>query len=420
MFHLARSRYTVCLCLGFLMSSLLQKLFATGQVFLAPPLRVSDARKPAVQSPGFPLSLPESQRMACFNGSAALSQLAEQAGLGQGDVLLMPAYVCGAELGPFEAKGCGFRTYNIQRDLQVDLDDLNRQLNEHAVQAVLITHYFGFAQRQMAEISQLCQNHSVLLIEDCAHALFCTDGTTPVGQFGDYAIFSPRKSLPLTEGGLLVSNRKDLKAQNPRKDAPLIPVLDRLINALVNARKASVDDSFSKTLNAMTQLVLLPPSFAVKAMRLLGQRFFADWLSPELEGDQAVPLYSLKMSNLSDGMLNRADGEEVKRLRQQNYSHWLSCVEGVAGCTALIPEISTGCCPLYFPVVTSDPAEVVEALQEQGIEAYQWWSNQHPAVDLARYPQVQKLKQEVVALPVHQGLEAADIDRMVSALESCL
>lgn len=398
------------------LSSVLQKLFATGQVFLAPPLHVCDARKPVVPNPGFPLSLSENQRMACFNGSAALSQLADQAGLGQGDVLLMPAYVCGAELGPFEAKGCNFHTYNIQADLQVDLDDLNRQLSEHTVQAVLLTHYFGFAQRQMPEIAQLCQNHSVLLIEDCAHALFCTDGAHPVGQYGDYAIFSPRKSLPLTEGGLLVSNRVDLTEQNQRKETPLIPVLDRLINALLNARKASNDDGLTKAVNAMIQLVLLPLSFGVKAMRLIGQRIFADWLSPELEGDQAVPLYSLMMSSLSARILDRVDAQEVKRLRVQNYSHWLSCIESVPGCTALIPEVSSGCCPLYFPVVVTDPAAVVEKLQEQGIEAFQWWSNQHPAVDLSRYPHVQTLKQQVVALPVHQGLEAADIDRMAAAL----
>lgn len=401
-------------------SSLLQKLFATSQVFLAPPLHVCDMRKPVVKNPDFPLSLSEKQRMACFNGSAALSQLAEQAGLRQGDVLLMPAYVCGAELGPFEAKGCNFHTYNIQADLQVDLEDLNRQLNEHTVQAVLITHYFGFAQRQMPEIVQLCQNHSVLLIEDCAHALFTTDGTHAVGQYGDYAIYSPRKSLPMTEGGLLVSNRGDLKAQNQRKEAPLIPVLDRLINALLNARKASSGDSLVKALNSASQLVILPLSFGVKAIRLIGQRFFPDWLSPELEGDQAAPLYSLKMSSLSARIFDRVDAAEVKRLRQQNTSHWLSCIAELPGCTALIPEISLGCCPLYFPVVVADPATVVEKLQEQGIEAFQWWSKQHPVVDLSRYPHVQTLKQQVVALPVHQGLAGADIERMADALAHCL
>lgn len=395
---------------------MVQKLFATGQVYLAPPLLLSAARQPVVQNPDFPLSLSDNQRMACFNGSAALSQLADFAGLGQGDVLLMPAYVCGAELGPFEAKGCKFQTYNIQPDLQVDLDDLNRQLNEHAVQAVLLTHYFGFAQRQMAEIAQLCQIHSVLLIEDCAHALFCTDGTHPVGQYGDYAIFSPRKSLPLTEGGLLVSNRKELTAQTPRKEAPLIPVLDRLINALLNGRKASSDAGSKNVLNAVFQLGLLPLSFGVKAMRIVGQKVKDDWLSPELEGDQARPLYSLKMSSLSARILGRVDGQEVKRLRQQNYRHWLACVAELRGCTALIPELSAGCCPLYFPVVTMDPATVVEKLQDQGIEAYQWWSNQHHAVGLSLYPHVQKLKQQVVALPVHQGLDTADIDRIAAAL----
>src|SRR6185295_8963011 len=50
---------------------------------------------------------------------------------------------------------------------------------------------------------------------DCAHALYSRLGDRSLGTFGDIAIFSPWKSLPLPDGGLLVLNRPDLQATAP-------------------------------------------------------------------------------------------------------------------------------------------------------------------------------------------------------------
>ena len=56
---------------------------------------------------------------------------------------------------------------------------------------------------------------SVVLIEDCAHALYARTGTVLPGSFGDYAIASTRKFIPGAEGGALVANGRGL--EHPRR-----------------------------------------------------------------------------------------------------------------------------------------------------------------------------------------------------------
>ena len=76
--------------------------------------------------------------------------------------------------------------------------------------AVLIIHYFGFPQ-PIHKIREICNKKDVLLIEDCAHALFSSHGEEAIGSEGDLAIFSLRKTLPLPEGGGLLINNPELE-----------------------------------------------------------------------------------------------------------------------------------------------------------------------------------------------------------------
>ena len=69
----------------------------------------------------------------------------------------------------------------------------------------MLIHYLGFP-GPVQEVRALCQRRGLALIEDCAHALFSRLGDRSLGTFGDLAIFSPWKSLPLPDGGLLRVN----------------------------------------------------------------------------------------------------------------------------------------------------------------------------------------------------------------------
>jgi dTDP-3-amino-2,3,6-trideoxy-4-keto-D-glucose/dTDP-3-amino-3,4,6-trideoxy-alpha-D-glucose/dTDP-2,6-dideoxy-D-kanosamine transaminase len=75
--------------------------------------------------------------------------------------------------------------------------------------AVVVTHLYGLAAPDIAEIATLCQQHGVQLLEDCAQAHGARVSGQTVGSFGDAASFSfyPTKNLgALGDGGAVVTH----------------------------------------------------------------------------------------------------------------------------------------------------------------------------------------------------------------------
>src|SRR5262249_14275549 len=95
--------------------------------------------------------------------------------------------------------------YSTKRDCTVDLLDIIGRITP-TTRALLVVHYFGFPQG-IHELREICKRHQIALIEDCAHVLCGDIDGQPLGSFGDAAIFSWRKFLPIYDGGELVINR---------------------------------------------------------------------------------------------------------------------------------------------------------------------------------------------------------------------
>jgi dTDP-4-amino-4,6-dideoxygalactose transaminase len=84
------------------------------------------------------------------------------------------------------------------------------------VRAIVVVHYFGLPQ-PMTAIRRFCDERTITLIEDCAHALFGKADDQPVGSIGDYAIASLTKFLPTSDGGCLVGKRRSASSSVRRK-----------------------------------------------------------------------------------------------------------------------------------------------------------------------------------------------------------
>ena len=78
------------------------------------------------------------------SGRAATYQGIRCLGLGSGARVLVPAYACGAEVDALVKAGMTPDYYHVSPDLSPDLDHVEALLAEPA-QALLVTHYFGFA-----------------------------------------------------------------------------------------------------------------------------------------------------------------------------------------------------------------------------------------------------------------------------------
>jgi len=142
------------------------------------------------------------------SGAEAIRGALLHAGVGPGDVVLLPAFNCPSMVTPIEALGATAAFFGITEELCFDVRAIEASLGPRA-RAVIVPHLFGRIQ-DLRAIRALCDARRLRLIEDCAHTFFGhRDGRT-VGETGDYAIASPRKFMPLMEGGVLTSRMHDL------------------------------------------------------------------------------------------------------------------------------------------------------------------------------------------------------------------
>ena len=90
----------------------------------------------------------------------------------------------------------------------------------------------------------------MILIEDCAHAFFGQVNGRPLGDYGDYAVASVRKFLPVFDGGYLLSSRHSL-ADVKLSSAGLRYQLKAIINIIEEA-------GAYRRLNGLYQILQLP------------------------------------------------------------------------------------------------------------------------------------------------------------------
>ena len=140
------------------------------------------------------------------------------AGLKAGDKVLTPAFDCDGTLQPFKALGLEPVFYRSDPyTFQVDIADIVEKLSAGPKMVHVINH-FGFPQ-PWDELLALRKKIGIPILEDNAYSLFSSYKGKFFGSFGDFAIFSLKKNLPLTDGGMLVVNNKH--KIEPLKKAPL-------------------------------------------------------------------------------------------------------------------------------------------------------------------------------------------------------
>jgi perosamine synthetase len=332
-------------------------------------------------------------------------------GLKDGDEVLAPAYNCGSEIDAVLHSGSKVILYRIDRGCNIDLADLRARITSNT-RAIYVIHYFGFSQ-PMDEVRQLCSERGLYLIEDCALALFSFDGRQRIGQNGDYAVFSLPKTLPVPDGGVLVINNPTLCSALWRLTPPN-PL--RVVKRMLPLAKASILRGFS-SMPGIRQAVwfffeLLRRAYRPVARRSGGQR--PNMPAGYYYDDETIT--DISLSVLTAKMMASFQIDDVRARRRTNYSLYLSGICDLESIRPLFPELSDGVCPLNFPVMVANRSALCAALNQRGIAAIEWWSGYHRGLAWEQHPDACFLKDHVLALPVHQGLDEKDITYIVNTL----
>ena len=145
------------------------------------------------------------EAVALSSGTAALDVAVKSAGIKQGDEVITTAFSFIASANAILYQGARPIFADIkQNTFNIDPEDLQAKIT-NKTKAVLAVHLFG-QPFDVAAIREICADHDLLLIEDCAQAHGAEYEGRKVGSFGTGCFsFYATKNMTTGEGGMVTT-----------------------------------------------------------------------------------------------------------------------------------------------------------------------------------------------------------------------
>lgn len=145
------------------------------------------------------------------NGTVALHLALAALGLSPGDEVIVPTLTYVASVNTIVQAGAKpVFVDSLESTWQIDPADVKRRITPRT-KAVMVVHLYGLP-CDMDPLVELCREHGLYLVEDCAEAFGTYYKGRHVGTFGDVATFSffGNKTITTGEGGMVVCRSKAL------------------------------------------------------------------------------------------------------------------------------------------------------------------------------------------------------------------
>ncbi len=341
------------------------------------------------------------------SGRMAIAQALMLSHISEGDEVLVPSYHCSSMIAPVNHSGAKAVFYRILPDMSVDMEDIGNKLNAKT-RLLLVAHYFGFPQPIHA-LQKLCSDKGILLLEDCAHALFSHYQGTPLGSFGDYAAGSLMKFFPVNDGGFLAASAAhslQIKTEPGGREFELRCALNTLEKSFIYNR-----------LKFLELLLWVPLKIKNLLWRWLksqrgethaesspaasdgGFDFQPRWINTRISA------FSLRISRL-------VSTNRIVERRINNYQWLSSALANLPNCRRLYPELPKGVVPYIFPLIVErvDPAFI--NLRRMGVPLLRW-EFLEGEVDSNTCENSHYYSRHLVQIPCHQELHQAELEWMV-------
>lgn len=353
------------------LNNLARRSSAFGRRAAMPPLPLATALRRRNRMP-LPFPLEERGCVTFALGRHALWNGVRHLGLGGGDEILTPAYHHGSEVEALTRAGLRCVFYDSTDTLAPDPDRLDA-LRTPATRALLLVHYLGFPQ-DAARWRMWCDERQLVLVEDAAQAWLATIGGRPVGSWGDLSIFCLYKTYGLPDGaaGFAPGWRPP---QRRERSLGIRPLLRKRIECLLPGSAEPYDR---------------------------GKDF-------ALGNPSAGPTAA------TTALLRRVVDPRTAARRRANYTTLLCRLEHLV--PLAFRALPDGASPFAFPIETDEKARLLSALAGRGIHALDFWSQPHPSVRPAEFPDATGRRDRIVGLPTHQELRPADLEAIAEATE---
>jgi perosamine synthetase len=315
--------------------------------------------------------------VAVSSGTAALHLIVKALGIGAGDEVLVPSFTFAASVNSLLYEGARPVFVDIE-DVTYNLDprDLKRKITSKT-RAIMAVDVFGHP-AEWDEILEIAAQNGVQIIDDSCEALGAEYRGQKLGSFGAAAAFAfyPNKQITTGEGGMIVTNSD--------------------------------------------QIAMLS-----RSLRNQGRGEMGAWLEHERLG------YNYRLDEMSAALgfsqMKRIDQLLAKREEvARRYTRRLESFDWVRP-----PRVSPNVRMSWFVYVVTlarglDRDTVMRRLEAQGVPARGYFLPVHlqpylreAGIDTRaeRLPVTESVARRTIALPFHNRLTDADIDRVVSALK---
>jgi perosamine synthetase len=321
-----------------------------------------------------------------------------------GAEMLFPAFFGPPVLqAPIEA-GAKIRFYPVRAGMTVTIEDIRAALTPQT-RAIYLIHFNGFP-GPIAEVMELARERNLIVIEDAAHAMLTSIDGKPAGSYGDGAVYSFYKWVPVPNGAALVTNRP-----------PVHPLTD-------GARKSLTSGVALSTFSLLDHAALNWGSVGDRtrsAVRWAGKRMsHATNLTYVSTGGVKFDHDELNyaMSAISHRIMHAQDWASIAMRRRRNYTLMADLLAGVAPPTQ--GELPDGVVPLFYAANVENKRAVLLRLSARGVEGRNFWELHHPELPPGIFPETDELRRTQLELPIHQDLNTDDIRRIAAAMSAIL
>ena len=312
-------------------------------------------------------------------------------------VVLAPDYHMGNEVRAMRYAGAQIVWYPVTRRFDLDLATLRRLCRESGAQVLFVIHYAGWP-HPMEQLSVLCAEYGLVLVEDCAMALLADADGHPVGTYGDYAVFCLYKTLPLPDGGVLVQNRNvfgDLTRLQLQRSGRMF-LAGRIAELGLERFRSRYPQMGRRLFNVKQGLGQLLNLLQVERVPVGDTGFNPSHVN-------------IGMAPWSRRVLTRLDYETIRRRRRENF---IALREQLPPQVSVRDDLPPGACPLFFPLLVSDKNVAARALRQRGVMATELWNEGDSSVDGHEGEDARFLRRHVLELPIHQDITNPHIEYM--------
>lgn len=346
------------------------------------------------------------------SGTIAIALSLQQMKIGKNDKVLLPAYHCIAMVEPVVWANATPVFYKINADTSVDLDDIRTRLDS-STKLLLITHYFGFHQ-DLSKLRIFCDEHNILMLEDCAHAFFGEHEGRPLGSFGDYAIASTMKFFPTSEGGCLVSSHHPITSLQ-LESAGIAFEVKAALDALERGFEYGRMGLLHKIMYLPIYLKNLIRGFVKKRVQSEENDSEPDFSEKEFEIEEAW--LNKASSFFSQYLTRRMSQTRIVVSRRKNYTILLEALSGLSGCRPLFNKLPDGVVPYVFPLFVEEPEKFFKPLKNHGVPVIRFGEFLWRGMDMDTCPVSTSLSKRVFQFPCHQELTPAELNWMIKEIK---